>query len=311
VSYEPTEGDPAAKDRLAPQESGVGEADPAAAGRLRDELTARLLDHDKHGAVAVGLGAVSRGLVTIEELYADVLGPALIEIGRRWHGGTVAVWEEHLASAAVRTIVESLYPEVERLRAERPAAGYSALMACPPDEAHDLGLRMLADRLALAGWRVFYLGPDTPFQEVVDATWTLGVDAVVLSSSTHYHRLRVRDFVERLVAALPGVAVWVGGPGFVGDIQGWAKAYLFDEEAVFGGSPPFPDRGDESAAVHERESATASGTEGGPAERGHGTSSEKDGERHSEQQPGSGERPDTELWGWEESGPAEGGKDRS
>lgn len=212
----------------------------AEADRVRAALVERLLEHDKHGAVAVALTAVTSGRVTIEELYREVLGPAAVEIGGGWQRGAVAVWEEHLATAAVRTIVEALYPEVERLRAERPAAGYSALMACPPEEAHDLGLRMLADRLALDGWAVFYLGPDTPFEEVVAAARELGVDAVVLSSSTHYHRLRVRDFVERLAEALPGVGVWVGGPGFVGATHDWPSEFLFDEAAVFAGRPPLP-----------------------------------------------------------------------
>lgn len=197
---------------------------------LRAELVSRLRAHDKHGAVAVALTAVRDGGISIPDLYVDVLGPALVDIGAGWQQGRVAVWEEHLASAAVRTIVEALYPEVERLHAALPPAGRTALLACPPEEAHDLGLRMLADRLALAGWTVYYLGPDTPAAEVIDAARRLGVDTLLLSSSTHYHRLRLREFVVGLAEALPGVCVGVGGPGFAGVEADWAAEYLFDED---------------------------------------------------------------------------------
>lgn len=222
----------------------------AVAEELRAAIEQRLLEHDKHGAVAVALTAVSDGRIGIAELYEAVLGPALVDIGARWQHGSTAVWEEHLASAAVRTIVEALYPEVERLRAAAPSAGRIALLACPPEEAHDLGLRMLADRLALAGWTVYFLGPDTPANELIAAARSLKADALILSSSTHYHRLRLRELVERLDEALPGVNVWVGGPGFVGADDAWIAAHLFDESVVSGrarGSAPAADPADDAA----------------------------------------------------------------
>lgn len=219
------------------QEAGI------VAGSLRSALEQRLLEHDKHGAVAVALTAVRDGHISIADLYADVLGPALVDIGARWQQGSTAVWEEHLASAAVRTIVEALYPEVERLRAMVPPAQRTALLACPPEEAHDLGLRMLADRLALAGWTVHYLGPDTPANELIAAARSLKADALILSSSTHYHRLRLRELVDQLDEALPSVTVWVGGPGFVGADDDWIAAHLFNESHLSGS-----DRGPAAAA---------------------------------------------------------------
>jgi methanogenic corrinoid protein MtbC1 len=203
----------------------------APAELLRAELVRRLMAHDKAGAVSAALVAVRDGVVSIADLYVHVLGPALVEIGAGWQQGRTAVWEEHLASSAVRTIVEALYPEVMHLRSKVPSAGRSALLACPPEEAHEIGLRMLSDRLTLAGWRVYYLGPDTPADEIAAAARGLGTDAVVLSSSTHYHRLRLRELVDRLVAELPGVDVWIAG-------------HLFPERAVFAGGEHVRSRGD-------------------------------------------------------------------
>ena len=58
-------------------------------------------------------------------------------------------------------------------------SGRSVLLACPPGEGHDLGLRMVSDRFDMAGWATYFLGPDTPVAEIADAARRLGVDAVV------------------------------------------------------------------------------------------------------------------------------------
>ena len=75
---------------------------------------------------------------------------------------------------------------------------------------------MVADRFDMAGWTTYFLGPDTPVAEIADAARRLGVDAVVMSSSTHFHRLAVRHAVDALKKELPGMDIWVGGPAFIG-----------------------------------------------------------------------------------------------
>ena len=124
----------------------------------------------------------------------------------------------------MRTIVEILYPGVLKAKAAAAPSGGRVLLACPPEEGHDLGLRMVADRFDMAGWATYFLGPDTPVAEIADAARSLGVDSVVMSSSTHYHRLAVRHAVDALKKELPGVDIWVGGPAFIGAATGWLSA---------------------------------------------------------------------------------------
>ena len=108
------------------------------------------------------------------------------------------------------------------------------LLACPPEEAHDLGLRMVADRFDMAGWTTYFLGPDTPVEEIAAAARGLGVDAVVMSSSTHFHRLAVRHAVDALKKDLPDTDVWVGGPAFVGAATGWLQQEILDLDELLG-----------------------------------------------------------------------------
>jgi methanogenic corrinoid protein MtbC1 len=224
--------------------AGVPSGSPA----VFDEVAAALAGRDKAAAVRVAVDAVATGRVTIPELYSDVLTGVLVAAGTAWQRGTVAVWEEHLASATVRTIVEILYPEVLKAKASAPASGRSVLLACPPEENHDLGLRMVSDRFDMAGWTTYFLGADTPVDEIADAASRLGVQAIVMSSSTHYHRLAVRHAVDDLKRALPHVDVWVGGPAFALDAEGWSRDEIVDLDALLGEwKAPLPGPGGETA----------------------------------------------------------------
>ena len=86
----------------------------------------------------------------------------------------------------------------------------------------------------MAGWTTFFLGPDTPVAEIADAARRLGVDAVVMSSSTHFHRVAVRHAVDALKKELPGTDIWVGGPAFVGAATGWLPQEVVDLDALLG-----------------------------------------------------------------------------
>jgi methanogenic corrinoid protein MtbC1 len=205
-----------------------------AATGLYAELADHLARHDKAAAVRTAVEAVTGGRVTVMELYGQVLQPLLVETGHSWQRGKVAIWQEHLATATVRAIVEILYPVVLRIRAAAKPSGRSVLLACPPEEHHDLGLRMVADRFDMAGWRTYYLGADTPSEEIVDAARRLGVDAVVLTSSTHFQRLILRHAVDLIKEALPDVDVWVGGAAFVHHREGWTAGELVDLDEILG-----------------------------------------------------------------------------
>ncbi|MCX6363191.1 MAG: cobalamin-dependent protein, partial [Actinobacteria bacterium] len=175
---------------------GAGSASLPTPSELYEMLAVHLAAHDKPDFVRTAVEAVTSGAVSIPILYREVLTPLLVQAGSSWQRGRLTVWEEHMASAMVRSVVEILYPGVLKAKAAVPPAGRSVLLASPPEEGHDLGLRMVSDRFDMAGWTTYFLGADTPVDEVADAALRLGVDALVLSSSTHYHRVALRRHVD-------------------------------------------------------------------------------------------------------------------
>jgi MerR family transcriptional regulator, light-induced transcriptional regulator len=190
------------------------------------------LTSDRPASVSAALGAIENGSVTVAQLYR-LLGDLMTLIGSRWQSGEACVWQEHLASATAHTIVEALFPTVQRLAgAARPHG--TVVLACPENEEHDLGLRMLSDRFELAGWKTIYLGADTPAGEVALAARESSADLVVLSVSTHLQRARLRETLSTIGPAVRDVRVAVGGPTHAHDRTHALDAPLFDPDEYFG-----------------------------------------------------------------------------
>lgn len=193
---------------MAPQDRSV------TLDRLQATLAEHLASSDRDGAVRAALEAVRSGGCSVDELYRFVLGPLLADIGAGWQAGRTAVWQEHFATATVRTIVEGLYLETAKEAEQTERLGTRVLLACPPGEQHDLGMRMVADRMRIAGWETYFLGADTPVPEIVEAARALEVDLVAISAATHYSRVLLREVIDALKRELPGVRIGVGGPAF-------------------------------------------------------------------------------------------------
>jgi methanogenic corrinoid protein MtbC1 len=206
---------------------------PAAesATQLLARIDALIAAHDRAGALTTALDAVRDRAMTIPQLYVLVLAPLMRLTGARWQTGVEAVWEEHYTTGVVRTIVESLAPVVLERSSEAARVGRTVIIGCPEQEYHDLGPRMLFDRFLLAGYDAHFLGADVPEPEIVAATASLGADTVILSASTHFHRVRLREYADALEAARPGVTVWVGGPAFACGAGDWPQAEVLDANA--------------------------------------------------------------------------------
>lgn len=200
-----------------------------AAATLLMELSARIRVQDRDGALLVSLQRVESGALSIPELY-DILTEFLVEVGAAWQRGETSVWQEHFATAVVRTIIEACHPLIAQRAA--PGNGKTVLLATPPEEYHDLGLRMIADRFELAGWTAHLLGASLPETELASAVTALGADAVVLSASTHFHRLALKPYVDGLLADHPGLRIWVGGAAFAAEGLGWPAEMLLDPAGI-------------------------------------------------------------------------------
>lgn len=208
---------------------------------LLDRIDALVTARDRAGAIGAAVEAVRSHDVTIPQLYVLVLAPLMRLTGARWQSGAQTVWEEHYTTVIVRTIIESLASDVIELSSAVPGTGRTVVIGCPAEEYHDLGPRMLFDRFLLAGHDAHFLGASVPEREIVAAATALGADTVILSASTHFHRVRLREYADALETARPGITVWVGGPAFACGAGDWPADEVLDASAFLNDLDGTPD----------------------------------------------------------------------
>ena len=148
----------------------------------------------------------SFGHVTVAE---SLIAPVMQRIGRRWADGDLEPHHEHLASATFRTFLGTA------LAQQRPARGAPVAVAGTLDgEPHELGTLAAAVVAAAEGWRVVYLGSDTPAQCMVATLAAYRAGAVLIGftgSPVPQTRLQALEVVAG--AAPAGAIVLCGGAG--------------------------------------------------------------------------------------------------
>ena len=140
----------------------------------RDELAAALLAFDETRAHAAFDALVAA--FSLDTLVGDVVVPYLHDLGDRWERGEISVAQEHFASALLRGRLLGL------ARGWGQGLGPTALLACAPGEQHDLGLIAFGLALRARGWRILYLGPDTPLESLAGAARSSRPDRIVVSA---------------------------------------------------------------------------------------------------------------------------------
>jgi MerR family transcriptional regulator, light-induced transcriptional regulator len=170
----------------------------AGARRLREALDA-YGELEAHSALDALLGGF-----TLESVLSDVVIPYLAELGERWSAGEVTVAQEHFASNFLRGRLLGLAREWDA------GEGPRAVLACAPGELHDLALIVFGIALRRQGWRITYLGPDTPVDTLADAARTLEPELVVVVASS---ARRLRPLEETLTKLVRHVRVAIAGAG--------------------------------------------------------------------------------------------------
>jgi methanogenic corrinoid protein MtbC1 len=149
---------------------------------------------DKQRCVDFCLSHLADGSLDVVTLYRDILSPALRE-------QSAGIWEEHVRTSIVRTIIESCYLNVIKERDEKykPARKGNVLVVCPPEEAHEVGARMVADFFVLCGYEVTFIGANTPREEIVDAVGYFKPLYVAISITNAFNLVAAGKAVKKIL----------------------------------------------------------------------------------------------------------------
>jgi MerR family transcriptional regulator, light-induced transcriptional regulator len=206
------------------------------AARVLDEASAAALDDPSdlrsalvESVVANDLRGVSATLdqtfavLPLEHALTDVVTPALRWTGEAWQRGELSVAQEHAITAKVRSHLGRLLSD------GRGGVHGVAVLACAPGERHDVGLLMLAVLLRTDGWRVEFLGADTPAEAAIAFAEENGARMLCISTS---RAESVESLRKAIAAAVPpaGLTLVLGGAAMTPAIARELRGMYADEK---------------------------------------------------------------------------------
>jgi MerR family transcriptional regulator, light-induced transcriptional regulator len=180
----------AAASRVAIEDSPAAPA--LVPAQAREELRDALDRFDEPSAQAVIDRTLARS--TLDTFLSEVVLPYLSELGERWQSGDVSIAQEHFASSVLRGRLLGLG------RGWGLGVGPMAVLACLPGERHDLGLIAFGLALRARGWRITFLGSDTPVETIREASADLDPSLVVVSSVSADRARPLQDELNALAA---------------------------------------------------------------------------------------------------------------
>ena len=160
---------------------------------------------------------------TVEMVLQEVVLPYLHRLGERWEAGEVSVAQEHFASNLLRGRLLGL------AQGWGQGQGPLAILACVPGEQHELGLLAFGVALRRRGWRITYLGTDSPIGAVADIARSLAPAVVVLLSINPDNFLDHAREIRELANQVP---VMIAGTGATGEVARRTQTRVLDQDPV-------------------------------------------------------------------------------
>jgi len=193
--------------------------------RLIEHARARLMSAIESYDEAAVQASLDDGLAAfgLEAFVRDLILPTLTAVGRGWEQGSVEISQEHFASNLIRGRLLSL------ARLWGRGSGPLALLACVPGEQHDISLLAFGLILRSYGWRILFLGADTPLSTLQQTASTTGPAVIVLVTFDTALVNAEGAALRRLARIAP---LFLSGAGASPDLTGRLRVRRLDGDLI-------------------------------------------------------------------------------
>lgn len=122
--------------------------------------------------------ALSRAAIALPEisLLKNVVAPLIQKIGDLWYEGSLKVFNEHMAMTVIRSFLGDMLRSAE-IYPQAP----NMVVTTPVRQMHEFGALLISAAAVTLGWRVTYLGPNLPAEEISAAVTQTSARLVALS----------------------------------------------------------------------------------------------------------------------------------
>lgn len=197
------------------------QADSPGLEEAADDLARSLEGYDDVGAQGALDGLLAA--FSLDVVVREVLVPYLHDVGERWKHGALSVGQEHFISNVIRGRLLALSRGWDR------GLGPRAVLASAEGDQHDLPVLLFGVVLRTHGWRITFLGADTPVASLAETVRAIRPDVVVVAGTV---RGVFDPIVEQLREVSKDVPLYLAGAAADDDLAGRAEAVHLDGDLV-------------------------------------------------------------------------------
>jgi methanogenic corrinoid protein MtbC1 len=199
-------------DRLANGQLNVP-AHPSVSDAHIDALMALILQVDAGPSANYVKELFAQG-IELEELYLNLLTPVARKLGEKWDNDDADFTQVTVALWRIKQLMYDLSPMFQEY-AEYKQQGKSVMLVPLPGSQHTLGLFMVSEFFARAGWRVWgeLAATEADILRMAKTQW---FDVVGLSASLQEQFPDLKRMINevRSVSLNPHVGIMIGSPVF-------------------------------------------------------------------------------------------------
>ncbi|HEY4810472.1 MAG TPA: HD domain-containing phosphohydrolase [Solirubrobacteraceae bacterium] len=189
-------------------------SDPAALVESTLETFATALER---GDAEMAEGAIATAIedgVTPTTLHAEVIGPALRRINVLSEAGQIDADREHRATTITRRVLATLY---RYMTGSTEPTRERVLLAGVEGDEHTLGLQMVHDQLAAAGFHTIF-DTDLSAQRLMEMVDSQSPDLIVVGATASTAADSVELALRDLRSNRPDLPIVLGGPAVGGSL---------------------------------------------------------------------------------------------
>lgn len=165
-----------------------------------------LLEGDKAKCASI-VAHLLEQKIDIKVLYKDLFQRSLYQIGKQWENNKICVATEHVATSITECLLNFTYPNIHSGKKNDKRV----VVTCVPKEFHQIGAKMVADLFEINGWETYYVGANTPLNELFKLVSTKKPHLLAVSLTFYLNVLRLFDLIERVQLEFPKLKIIVGG----------------------------------------------------------------------------------------------------
>ncbi len=188
--------------------------DPAALVESTLETFATALER---GDAEMAEGAIATAIedgISPTTLHAEVIGPSLRRLDVLAQDGELGPEREHRAATIVRRVLATLH---RYMTGGTEATRERVLLAAVAGDEHTLGLQMVHDQLAAAGYRTIF-DTEVSGERLLDAVENQSPDLVVLGATVAGDSEAIDVALREVRRSHPEIPIVLGGPAVGGSL---------------------------------------------------------------------------------------------